>query len=108
MDLLALIDQRGHDDPDVNVQGCLRLGAQLYQVLQRESGQADQGAIAREISPSADSSFGMSRRSLPRTWPDRLSHKVADLCWQPYVKGFVLQHNSLYNTWRFDDMSLDK
>jgi peptide/nickel transport system substrate-binding protein len=33
---------------------------------------------------------------------------VAGLCWQPYVKGFVLQHNSAYNNWRFDDVWLDK
>jgi peptide/nickel transport system substrate-binding protein len=37
-----------------------------------------------------------------------IMHNVAGLCWQPYVKGFVLQHNSLYNNWRFDDVWLDK
>src|SRR5262245_8684990 len=29
-------------------------------------------------------------------------------CWQPYVKGFVLHHNSIYNNWRFEDIWLDK
>jgi peptide/nickel transport system substrate-binding protein len=33
---------------------------------------------------------------------------VTGLCWQPYVKGFVLQHNGLYNNWRLDDVWLDK
>jgi hypothetical protein len=25
-----------------------------------------------------------------------------------YVKGFVLNHNSVFNNWRFDDLWLDK
>jgi peptide/nickel transport system substrate-binding protein len=29
-------------------------------------------------------------------------------CWQPYVKGFVLHHNSIYNNWRYEDVWLDK
>ena len=33
---------------------------------------------------------------------------VAGLCWQPYVKGFVLHHNGIYNNWRFEDVWLDK
>src|SRR6266516_1467274 len=33
---------------------------------------------------------------------------VAGLCWQPYVKGFVLHHNGIYNNWRFDDVWLEK
>jgi peptide/nickel transport system substrate-binding protein len=37
-----------------------------------------------------------------------MTQGVAGLCWQPYVKGFVLHHNSLYNNWRFDDVWLDK
>src|SRR5262245_37010331 len=37
-----------------------------------------------------------------------ISQGVAGLCWQPNVKGFVLQHNSVYNNWRFDDVWLDK
>jgi peptide/nickel transport system substrate-binding protein len=33
---------------------------------------------------------------------------VTGLCWQPYVKNFVLHHNGIYNNWRFDDVWLDK
>jgi peptide/nickel transport system substrate-binding protein len=33
---------------------------------------------------------------------------VAGLCWQPYVKGFVLHHNGIYNNWRFEDVWLQK
>jgi peptide/nickel transport system substrate-binding protein len=37
-----------------------------------------------------------------------ITQGVAGLCWHPHVKGFVLQHNSIYNNWRFDDVWLDK
>jgi peptide/nickel transport system substrate-binding protein len=29
-------------------------------------------------------------------------------CWQPYVKGLVPQHNSIYNGSRYEDVWLDK
>ena len=29
-------------------------------------------------------------------------------CWQPYVKGHVQPENSIYNSWRFDQVWLDK
>ena len=29
-------------------------------------------------------------------------------CWQPYVKGFVMHDNSIYNNTRFEDVWLDK
>jgi peptide/nickel transport system substrate-binding protein len=29
-------------------------------------------------------------------------------CYQPYVKGFVMMSNSVYNGWRFEDVWLDK
>jgi peptide/nickel transport system substrate-binding protein len=37
-----------------------------------------------------------------------IAQGVTGLCWQPYVKNFVLHHNSLYNNWRLDDVWLDK
>ena len=37
-----------------------------------------------------------------------ISYNVANTCWQPQVKGIVLQHNSIYNGWRFDNVWLDK
>jgi peptide/nickel transport system substrate-binding protein len=37
-----------------------------------------------------------------------ISHGVANTCWQPHVKGLVLQQNSIYNNWRFEDVWLDK
>jgi peptide/nickel transport system substrate-binding protein len=29
-------------------------------------------------------------------------------CWQPYVKGLTIMANSIYNGWRFEDLSLDR
>jgi peptide/nickel transport system substrate-binding protein len=29
-------------------------------------------------------------------------------CWQPYVKGYVSQVNSMYNAFRFEDVWLDR
>jgi peptide/nickel transport system substrate-binding protein len=29
-------------------------------------------------------------------------------CWQPHVKGVVMQSNSIYNGWRFEDVWLDR
>ena len=29
-------------------------------------------------------------------------------CYQPYVKGFVMMSNSVYNGWRFEDVWLDR
>ena len=32
----------------------------------------------------------------------------AGTCWQPYVKGFTIMVNSIYNGWRMEDAWLDK
>jgi peptide/nickel transport system substrate-binding protein len=29
-------------------------------------------------------------------------------CWQPWVKGFTIMVNSLFNGWRMEDVWLDK
>jgi putative YphP/YqiW family bacilliredoxin len=37
-----------------------------------------------------------------------ISHSVSNTCWAPAVKNLVLQHNSIYNGWRLEDVWLDK
>jgi peptide/nickel transport system substrate-binding protein len=37
-----------------------------------------------------------------------ISHGIANTCMQPFVKNLVLQHNSIYNGWRFESVWLDK
>ena len=35
-------------------------------------------------------------------------HNKGATCWHPYVKGFTMMTNSLYNGWRLEDVWLDK
>ena len=37
-----------------------------------------------------------------------IGYNVANTCWDPKVKGIVLQMNSIYNGWRFEDAYLAK
>ena len=37
-----------------------------------------------------------------------IDHNIAGTCWHPYVKGFVVHDNSIYNNTRFEDVWLDK
>jgi len=37
-----------------------------------------------------------------------IGYNVDNTCWDPKVKGIVLQVNSIYNGWRFEDAWLDK
>ncbi len=37
-----------------------------------------------------------------------IGHTVANTCWDPKMKGLILQVNSIYNSWRFEDVWLDK
>lgn len=37
-----------------------------------------------------------------------MNYNVANTCWDPKVKGLMLQVNSIYNGWRFEDIWLDK
>ena len=37
-----------------------------------------------------------------------IGHNVGNTCWQPQLKGVLLQHNSIYNGWRFDEIWLNK
>jgi len=40
--------------------------------------------------------------------PPHHLHRKAATCWHSHVKGIVLQHNSIYNNWRFEDVWLDR
>ena len=37
-----------------------------------------------------------------------LGYKVDNTCWDPKVKGVMLQVNSIYNGWRFDNIWIEK
>ena len=38
----------------------------------------------------------------------KIEHDSGGTCWQPYVKGFTMHENSIYNNTRFEDVWLDK
>ncbi len=37
-----------------------------------------------------------------------IMHSRAATCWHPHLKGYVHQENSIYNSWRFDQVWLEK
>jgi peptide/nickel transport system substrate-binding protein len=37
-----------------------------------------------------------------------IAHGMAAQCWQPSVKGYIRQENSIYNQWRLEQVWLDK
>ena len=37
-----------------------------------------------------------------------IANGMAAGCWQPYVKNVIMQSNSIYNGWRFEDVWLDR
>ena len=37
-----------------------------------------------------------------------LWHNRTGTCWHPYVKGYTLMVNSVYNGWRMEDVWLDR
>jgi hypothetical protein len=37
-----------------------------------------------------------------------IGYNVANTCWDPKLKGLVVQVNSIYNGWRFEDVWLDR
>jgi peptide/nickel transport system substrate-binding protein len=101
----------GVDDPDVN----------LYENYSCES----ERNLTRYCNKEVDALIDQQSQELDRekrkkiVWeierrlaedlarPVILYDRVAT-CWQPYVKGFVLHHNSIYNNWRYEDVWLDK
>jgi peptide/nickel transport system substrate-binding protein len=74
---------------------------QLDQMIDRQSMEADENkrralvwAVKRKL---------VEDRVRPIIFYSRLS-----TCWQPWVKGFTIMVNSLFNGWRMEDVWLDK
>ena len=102
----------GIDDPDVNFyENYYSTSDRNYTPLQEPGGrQADR----RSSRPRAD-----REKRKKMVWEIEkiladdvarpiIGYNVANTCWDPKVKGFVLQVNSIYNGWRFEDVWLDK
>jgi peptide/nickel transport system substrate-binding protein len=101
----------GVDDPDVNfyenyscgsernlTQYCNKDVDALIDKQSRETDVAKRKQIVWEIEKQLAEDFA---RPI-------ISYERAATCWQPYLKGFVLHRNSIYNNWRFEDVWLDK
>ena len=73
----------------------------MEQLLDRQSQEADVGkrkALVWEI----------ERRLAEDVANPVILHAVGYGCWQPHVKGYVLQQNTIYNHWRLEDVWLDR
>ena len=101
----------GVDDPDVN----------LYENYSCESERNLTKYCNKEVDALIDKQSrepdNAKRRDIVWEIERRLAEDLARpiilydrqaTCWQPYVKGFVLHHNSIYNNWRYEDVWLDK
>ena len=101
----------GIDDPDQTMYENFTCGAEgnydrycnpeLDKMVDRQSMEFDQKkrrefvwAIERKLAEDA---------ARPILW-----HNRTGTCWQPYVKGYSLMVNSVYNGWRMEDVWLDK
>jgi peptide/nickel transport system substrate-binding protein len=101
----------GIDDPDQTMYENFTCGAEgnydrycnpeLDKMVDRQSMEFDQKkrrefvwAIERKLAEDA---------ARPILW-----HNRTGTCWQPYVKGYNLMVNSVYNGWRMEDVWLDK
>jgi peptide/nickel transport system substrate-binding protein len=99
------------DDPDVNLYENYVCGSE------RNYTNYCNPAVDKLIEQQSRESDVAKRKALVWTIEKNLAEDVArpiimqgvaGLCWQPYVKGFVLQHNGIYNNWRFDEVWLEK
>jgi peptide/nickel transport system substrate-binding protein len=99
------------DDPDSMLKENYACGSQnnfakycspeVEQLLDRQSQEADAGkrkALVWEI----------ERRLAEDVANPVILHNVAYGCWHPHLKGAVLQQNSIFNRWRFEDVWLAK
>jgi peptide/nickel transport system substrate-binding protein len=101
----------GIDDPDQTLYENFTCGAEgnydrycnpeLDKMVDRQSMEFDQKkrkelvwAIERKLAEDA---------ARPILW-----HNRTGTCWHPYVKGYTLMVNSVYNGWRMEDVWLDK
>jgi len=101
----------GLDDPDQTLYENFTCGAEgnydrycnpeLDKMVDRQSMEFDQKkrkelvwAIERKLAEDA---------ARPILW-----HNRTGTCWQPYVKGYTLMVNSVYNGWRMEDVWLEK
>jgi len=101
----------GVDDPDVNFY------ENFYSTSDRNYTGYKNPEVDKLIDQQSDEVDREKRKKLVWEIEKRLAedaarpvigYNVANTCWDPKVKGLVLQVNSIYNGWRFEDVWLDK
>ena len=99
------------DDPDVGLVGNYACKSDLN-VTQYCNPDIDKLLLAqsRETDPAKRRQmvWDIERRLIQDVARPTILHRKAATCWHPHVKGLVLQQNSIYNNWRFEDVWLDK
>ena len=101
----------GLDDPDSNFYVGYTCGAQenfngycnpeVDKMIDRQSLEPDQ-------QKRRDLVWGIERKLAEDGARPIIFYARAATCWQPYVKGFTIMVNSIYNGWRMEDAWLDK
>jgi len=101
----------GVDDPDAHFYENYACGSQrnytgycneeIMELMELQSREADTQK-RREVVWEIDRRL-QEDGARPILYHDRSAH-----CWQPYVKGFTMMTNSVYNGWRMEDVWLDR
>jgi peptide/nickel transport system substrate-binding protein len=100
----------GVDDPDVNFYENYSCGSErnltqycnkdVDALIDKQSQEADMGKRKQIV-------WEIEKHLAEDLARPIISYERAATCWQPYLKGFVLQY-SIYNNWRFEDVWLDR
>ncbi|SKA11595.1 peptide/nickel transport system substrate-binding protein [Enhydrobacter aerosaccus] len=101
----------GIDDPDVNFYENFYStsdrnytgykNAEVDKLIDQQSAELDMGKRKKIV-------WEIEKKLADDVARPVIGHNVANTCWDPKVKGLVLQVNSIYNGWRFEDVWLDK
>jgi peptide/nickel transport system substrate-binding protein len=101
----------GVDDPDVNLYENYSCKSErnLTQYCNKEvDALIDKQSQEPDVAKRKQIVWEIEKRLAEDLARPIISYERAATCWQPHLKGFVLQHNSIYNNWRFEDVWLDK
>ena len=69
---------------------------------------ADASAIIVNLVPDKEGAIKIERKLIEDDARPILFYTRAANCREPYVKGLITMVNSIYNSWRFEDLWLDK
>lgn len=101
----------GVDDPDVNYYENFSCGSErnytgfcdkeIERLIDEQSAEADAEKRRRLV-------WAIDSKLVEEFARPVILHGIGNTCWHPELKGLVLQHNSIYNGWRLEDVWLDR